>query len=40
VEVVRFNEETAIITGLTDGVEIVDELLVGAYRGMKVKKYQ
>ena len=39
VEIVKINDETAIIRGLKDGTKIISETVAGAYDGMKVKAY-
>ncbi len=38
IEVTKLTENTAIIKGLEDGEEILNETIVGAFDGMKVKK--
>mgnify|MGYP000376967489 CR=1 FL=1 len=38
IEVTKMTESTAIIKGLEDGEEILNETIVGAFDGMKVKK--
>ena len=39
VEVVKMNDETVIVRGLSDGTHIISETVAGAYDGMKVKTY-
>lgn len=39
VEIVKINDETAIVRGLSDGTHIISETVAGAYDGMKVKTY-
>ncbi len=39
VEIVKMNDETAIVRGLEDGTKIISETVAGAYDGMKVKSY-
>jgi len=39
VEIVKMNDETAIVRGLSDGTHIISETVAGAYDGMKVKTY-
>lgn len=40
VKVQRYTRETAIITGLPEGVKVLDQSLNGAHRGMQVKLVQ
>lgn len=40
VETVHFTENTVIIRGLSDGTEILEKMLPGAYDGMQVKRFE
>jgi len=37
---VKFTTKTAIIKGVPDGTEIIDQTVVGAFEGMKIETYQ
>jgi multidrug efflux pump subunit AcrA (membrane-fusion protein) len=39
VEIVKMNDETAIVRGLSDGTHMISETVSGAYDGMKVKRF-
>ncbi|SHJ65909.1 Multidrug efflux pump subunit AcrA (membrane-fusion protein) [Reichenbachiella agariperforans] len=39
IQVIHKTQETVIVSGLTDGTEIVSKLVPGAYEGMEVKVY-
>lgn len=40
IDPVHFNEKTVVVRGLTDGTEILERMLPGAYEGMTVKRFQ
>ena len=40
IEPVHFTEKTAVVRGLTDGTEILERMLPGAYDGMTVKRFE
>ena len=40
IEPVHFTEKTAVIRGLSDGTEILQKMLPGAYDGMQVTKFE
>ncbi|MEM1135273.1 MAG: HlyD family efflux transporter periplasmic adaptor subunit [Bacteroidota bacterium] len=39
IEIVKLNDETAVIRGLQDSTQIISETVTGAYEGMKVRTY-
>ena len=40
IETIHFMEKTVVIRGLSDGTELLERMLPGAYEGMTVKRFQ
>jgi len=40
IQPVHYTEKTAVVRGLSDGTEILERMLPGAYDGMTVKRFE